>query len=89
MVSADGGRTKLALFVGEPPGGRATAGFHRVAFRLPAAAWSRFVSGLLEQGIPARVVDHGTALSVYFDDPYGHHLEVTTYEADEVRRSTH
>jgi len=26
---------------------------------------------------------------VYFDDPYGHHLEVTTYEADEVRRSTH
>ena len=31
----------------------------------------------------------GTALSVYFDDPYGHHLEVTTYEADEVRRSTH
>jgi catechol 2,3-dioxygenase-like lactoylglutathione lyase family enzyme len=89
MVSPDGGRTKLALFVGEPQGGRATAGFHRVAFRLPAAAWSRFAAGLLEQGIPTRVVDHGTALSVYFDDPYGHHLEVTTYEADEVRRSTH
>ena len=89
MVSPDGGHTKLALFVGEPQGGRATAGFHRVAFRLPAAAWSRFAAELLEQGIPTRVVDHGTALSVYFDDPYGHHLEVTTYEADEVRRSTH
>ena len=89
VVSPDGGRTKLALFAGEPQGGRATAGFHRVAFRLPAAAWSRFAAGLLEQGIPTRVVDHGTALSVYFDDPYGHHLEVTTYEADEVRRSTH
>ncbi len=51
MVSPDGGRTKLALFAGEPQGGRATAGFHRVAFRLPAAAWSRFAAGLLEQGI--------------------------------------
>ncbi len=89
MVSPDGGRTKLALFAGEPPGTRPTAGFHRVAFRLSAGAWSRFVAELLEQGIAARVVDHGTALSVYFDDPYGHHLEVTTYEADEVRRSTH
>jgi catechol 2,3-dioxygenase-like lactoylglutathione lyase family enzyme len=89
MVSPDGGRTKLALFAGDPPGSRPTAGFHRVAFRLPAGGWSRFTAGLLEQGIPTRVMDHGTALSVYFDDPYGHHLEVTTYEADEVRRSTH
>lgn len=89
MVSPDGGRTKLALFAGQPQGARATAGFHRVAFRLPAAAWSHFAARLLGQGIPTRVVDHGTALSVYFDDPYGHHLEVTTYEADEVRRSTH
>jgi len=89
MVSPDGGRTKLALFVGESEGESARVGFHRVAFRLPAAAWSRFAAGLLEQGIPTRVVDHGTALSVYFDDPYGHHLEATTYEGDEARRSTH
>lgn len=88
MLSPDGGRTKLALVAGEPQGARPTAGFHRVAFRLPAGAWSRFAAGLLAQGIPTRVVDHGPALSVYFDDPYGHHLEVTTYEADEVRRST-
>ena len=89
MVSPDGGKTKLALFTGEAQGARDTAGFHRVAFRTSGAAWSRFAAGLLEQGIPARVVDHGTALSVYFNDPWGHHLEVTTYEADEVRRSTH
>lgn len=87
MVTPDGGRTKLALFQGEPQGDRPTAGFHRVAFRLPAAEWSRFAAGLLEQGIPTRVMDHGAALSVYFGDPYGHHLEVTTYEADEVRRA--
>jgi catechol 2,3-dioxygenase-like lactoylglutathione lyase family enzyme len=89
MISPDGGRTKLALFEGEPQGARPTAGFHRVAFRLPAGEWSRFAASLLEQGIPTRVVDHGTALSVYFNDPWGHHLELTTYDADEVRRSTH
>ena len=38
MVSPHGGVTKLALFAGEAPGERPTAGFHRVAFRLPAAA---------------------------------------------------
>jgi hypothetical protein len=28
----------------------------------------------------AAVVDHGQALSIYFRDPYGHRLEVTTYD---------
>ena len=32
-----------------------------------------------------RVRDHGQAFSIYFDDPWGHHLELTTYDADEVR----
>jgi hypothetical protein len=30
-------------------------------------------------------MDHGKAWSVYFSDPHGHHLEVTTYEAEAVR----
>ena len=34
MISPDGGRTKLALFQGNPQGNRPTAGFHRVAFRV-------------------------------------------------------
>jgi catechol 2,3-dioxygenase-like lactoylglutathione lyase family enzyme len=88
MITPDGGRTKLALFEGEPPGDGRTTGFHRVAFRCAATEWTRFAAGLLEQGIPTRTVDHGAALSVYFRDPDGHHLEVTTYEADEVRRAT-
>lgn len=59
MVSPDGGRTKLALFTGEPQGRRATAGFHRVAFRLDVAEWSSFAArvselGLQEEGRPAR-----------------------------------
>ena len=90
MISPDGGRTKLALFVGEPQGNRQTAGFHRVAFRVRGAEWLAFVARLREpeggdHGRAARVVDHGSAWSVYFTDPFGHHLEVTTYEADLVR----
>jgi hypothetical protein len=92
MVSPDGGRTKLALFAGEPQGRRPTAGFHRVAFRLAGAEWLAFAArlpelGLAEGGGSARVVDHTGAWSVYFTDPFGHHLEVTTYDADLVRQA--
>ena len=92
MVSPDDGRTKLALFAGEPQRGRPTVGFHRVAFRVSGAAWLAFVAragelGLTEHGGTVRVVDHAEAWSVYFTDPFGHHLEVTTYEADLVRRA--
>lgn len=92
MISPDGGRTKLALFTGEPQGGRPTAGFHRVAFRLSGAEWLAFLArlpglGLAEEGGAARVVDHTEAWSVYFTDPFGHHLEVTTYDADLVRQA--
>lgn len=90
MISPDGGRTKLALFTGEPQGARQTAGFHRVAFRVSASAFLAFTArmadlGLEEAGGAARVIDHGGAWSVYFSDPYGHRLEVTTYEVEPVR----
>jgi hypothetical protein len=81
-----------ALFTGEPQGSRPTAGFHRVAFRLSGEAWLTFTSrlgrlGLGEGSAAARLVDHTGAWSVYFTDPFGHHLEVTTYEADVVRQA--
>jgi catechol 2,3-dioxygenase-like lactoylglutathione lyase family enzyme len=90
MISPDAGCTKLALFTGEPQGGRATAGFHRVAFRTDGSAFLDFARrvqdlGLADAGGPVRVVDHGQAWSVYFADPYGHRLELTTYDAAEVR----
>jgi catechol 2,3-dioxygenase-like lactoylglutathione lyase family enzyme len=90
MISPDGGQTKLALFTGEPQGRRATSGFHRVAFRVSASAFLAFTArmadlGLDEAGAAARVIDHGSAWSVYFTDPYGHRLEVTTYEVEPVR----
>ena len=92
MISPDGGRTKLALFTGEPQGSRPTAGFHRIAFRLGAQDWLGFVSrldefGLTEGEAPARIMDHSVAWSAYFTDPWGHRLEVTTYEHETVRRA--
>jgi catechol 2,3-dioxygenase-like lactoylglutathione lyase family enzyme len=91
MISSDGGSTKLALFEGRPQESRATAGFHRVAFRVDADGFAACLRRLHElkitdeRGQPITVdsaVDHGQAYSVYFSDPYGHHLEVTTYDYD-------
>jgi catechol 2,3-dioxygenase-like lactoylglutathione lyase family enzyme len=94
MISTDEGNTKLALFEGTtaPAPGR-TAAFHRVAFRVTADGFNEFLSRLPEFRLtgandqpvtPKSVVDHEKAYSIYFSDPYGHLLELTTYEYDAV-----
>jgi catechol 2,3-dioxygenase-like lactoylglutathione lyase family enzyme len=94
MISADQGRTKLALFEGQPQGTKPTAGFHLVAFRVDAEGFLACVDRLAEcgvrdrQGRPYRidsVVDHQCAYSIYFSDPNGHRLEITTYDYDRTR----
>jgi len=94
MIATSAGGTKLALFEGEPQQARSTAGFHRVAFRVDADAFIAFVRSLDDhqlndhQGRPVTadaVVDHDLAYSIYFCDPYGHRLELTTYEHEAVR----
>ena len=94
MISSDGGTTKLALFTGQPQGMLQTAGFHRVAFRFDAQGFLAFLRRLpsLHLTDPQRgavsaaaVVDHQKAYSIYFSDPYGHRLEVTTYDYAAVR----
>jgi catechol 2,3-dioxygenase-like lactoylglutathione lyase family enzyme len=90
MISPDGGRTKLALFEGEPQGTRPTAGFHRVAFRVNGPDFLAFLGrieqlGLGKGGRTVQVMDHETAFSAYFADPYGHRLELTTYDHEVVR----
>ena len=95
MISSDDGNTKLALFEGHPHGSSDTAGFQLVAFRVPGSAFVEFLRRLSEVPVsdgkgdrltPAAVVDHEKAYSIYFNDPYGHQLEVTTYEYDVTRR---
>ncbi len=92
MISADHGDTMLALFEGDPRGQRETAGHHRVAFRVGGRDFLRILDALREglvyddSGTPSsgRTMDHTTAYSVYFCDPYGNRYEITTYDYDTV-----
>jgi catechol 2,3-dioxygenase-like lactoylglutathione lyase family enzyme len=88
LTTAEAG-TKLALFVGEPQRDRPTAGFHLVAFRVSRAGFDAFLAHVRDNPVfgeggeevrELAVHDHGAARSVYFRDPYGHRLEVTTYD---------
>lgn len=94
MISSDGGSTKLALFAGEPQGPKPTSGFHLVAFRVTADGFIGFVQRLGDLKLKDHrnrfvttdsVVDHDKAYSIYFTDPYGHRLEVTTYDCEAAR----
>jgi catechol 2,3-dioxygenase-like lactoylglutathione lyase family enzyme len=93
MISSDGGSTKLALFEGRPVAGSQHTAFRRVAFRVDAGGFDEFVRRLPDlaltdsrrQPVTAdSVVDHRQAYSIYFDDPSGHQLEVTTYDYDQT-----
>lgn len=93
MISTEQGRTKLALFEGQPTPSVETAAFRRVAFRVTGDGFVEFLRRLSEIELldargrrltPQAVVDHRQAHSIYFVDPYGHLLEVTTYDHDDV-----
>jgi catechol 2,3-dioxygenase-like lactoylglutathione lyase family enzyme len=93
VASADAG-TKLAIFKGEPPGDAEPVGWYRVAFRVDGAGFIAFLDRLesLElrnnrgEGLTRdSAVDHGKAWSIYFNDPYGHRFEITTYDYDYVK----
>jgi catechol 2,3-dioxygenase-like lactoylglutathione lyase family enzyme len=51
-----------------------------VAFRVDREAFEAAQTELAERGIETRFSDHGAAHSIYFEDPDGHRLELTTYE---------
>ncbi len=89
MLATAAGGTKLAFFTGEPRGTRATAGFHRVAFAVSGTGIIEFLAHIKsnpvfdefgQQVTELPIRDHEVARSVYFCDPYGHRLEVTTYD---------
>jgi len=96
MISSDGGSTKLALFEGQPQGTRATAGFHLVAFRVTGGGFMDFLDRVPDLHLKDHtgrsltrdaVRDHTKAFSIYFSDPYGHRLEITTYDYAAVRQA--
>ena len=60
------------------------------AFQVTGPAFVVFLKhaealALRDRSYPLRLTDHGGAISAYFRDPYGHRLEVTTYDPIPVR----
>jgi catechol 2,3-dioxygenase-like lactoylglutathione lyase family enzyme len=51
-----------------------------VAFRASRTSFDAARKGLPARGVPVEFQDHEISHSIYFEDPDGHRLEITTYE---------
>lgn len=81
MLTCDRGQTMLALFIGEAQGTKTVRGWRRFALRADAAEFFAFRRRFVASGQSIRgPVDHEKAWSLYFSDPWGNLLEVTTYD---------
>jgi catechol-2,3-dioxygenase len=60
----------------EPPAVRIL----HIAFRLDRAGFDDARAALTDRGGEVRFSDHGISHSLYFDDPDGHQIELTTYD---------
>jgi catechol 2,3-dioxygenase-like lactoylglutathione lyase family enzyme len=80
------GATGIALFPGSRPksslGNSDPARFLHLALRADRENFQRAQDELKERGIAFHFEDHGIAQSIYFRDPDGHELEITTYELE-------
>ena len=90
MISSDSGNTKLALFAGQPQGAAGPMGIRRIAFRIGGDDFLKQIEQLAAlKGDDAvqrsEIIDHDKSFSVYFSDPYGNPLEVTTYDYEVVK----
>jgi catechol 2,3-dioxygenase-like lactoylglutathione lyase family enzyme len=59
---------------------QAPSALRHVCFAMGAQDFARARAHLDEQGVEARFEDHGSSHSLYFRDPDGHTMELTTYE---------
>ena len=81
------GDTALALFPAgaRAKGSRATTATIRMlhlALRATRQDFAAAQTELRERGIHVEFQDHEISRSIYFHDPDGHELEITTYELD-------
>ena len=81
-VMMGAGDTCLALFQAEGGEGGGTPAVRvlHLAFRTDAAGFRAARLHLKDEGIAHREVQHENCWSLYFADPDGHKLEVTSYE---------
>jgi catechol 2,3-dioxygenase-like lactoylglutathione lyase family enzyme len=79
VMAANG--SGVALFPsGDELGGQTAPHIRHIAFRVARLDFDAARKELSERGIDIRFSDHGAAHSIYFEDPDGHRLELTTYE---------
>jgi catechol 2,3-dioxygenase-like lactoylglutathione lyase family enzyme len=81
------GTTAIALFPAPvpepaPPPGREVLSVRHIAFRVDRAAFDQARSELAAHGVVTTFEDHAAAHSLYFTDPDGHQLEITTYDVN-------
>ena len=80
------GSTCVALFPLRPDDSSARTsssaqpGMRHMAFRTTYGDLLEAEKNLQERGIPFEFQNHGIAHSIYFADPDGHQLEITTYD---------
>lgn len=79
------GGTCIALFKvkGEnplPAPGWNTLAMMHIAFKADRENFEKAQEKLNEKGIKFEFADHDISHSIYFKDPDGHELEITTYE---------
>jgi catechol 2,3-dioxygenase-like lactoylglutathione lyase family enzyme len=79
------GDTALALFPvagssPKPPPDRDVIAMRHLAFRVDAANFRQARAELERRGIAVEYQDHEVSHSIYFEDPDGHQLEITTYD---------
>lgn len=90
------GGTAVALFPvraesPKEPVGHGVLSMRHLAFRADAENFRAARDELGRKGIELEFQDHGIAHSIYFSDPDGHTIEITTYDVEPPRntRSSH
>ena len=79
------GTTCLALFEADdrqptPVPDHSPLAMRHLAFRVNRENFEKAQQELAEAAIKFRFEDHGISHSIYFQDPDGHNLEITTYD---------
>jgi catechol 2,3-dioxygenase-like lactoylglutathione lyase family enzyme len=83
------GSTCLALFAAPPDGPPAdprAPGMLHLAFRVDAAGFRAAQAELDRREIAWTLSDHTISHSIYFSDPDGYRLEITTYELEALAK---
>lgn len=77
------GTTAIAVFPTKHPGPAHTSEILHLAFRADRKNFIAAQKELKRRGIEFEFEDHEIAQSIYFRDPDGYKLEITTYEVPE------